>query len=47
MQPLEGMALANKEYVAERYRRWKADPGSVGPESRAPWRDVRTGAAKW
>jgi 2-oxoglutarate dehydrogenase E1 component len=32
MQGLEGVALANKEYVGEQYRRWKADPDSVGPE---------------
>ena len=32
MRPLESAALANKEYVAEQYRRWKADPASVGPE---------------
>ncbi|HJQ74218.1 MAG TPA: 2-oxoglutarate dehydrogenase E1 component [Gaiellaceae bacterium] len=32
MQPLDSATLANKEYVAEQYRRWKADPASVGPE---------------
>jgi 2-oxoglutarate dehydrogenase E1 component len=32
MRPLESAALANKEYVAEQYRRWKADPASVGQE---------------
>jgi 2-oxoglutarate dehydrogenase E1 component len=29
---LEDIALANKDYVAEQYRRWKADPASVGRE---------------
>jgi 2-oxoglutarate dehydrogenase E1 component len=29
---LESVALANKDYVAEQYRRWKVDPGSVGEE---------------
>ncbi len=29
MNGIEGLALANKDYVEEQYRRWKADPGSV------------------
>src|SRR5262245_13526674 len=29
MNGFEGLALANKDYVAEQYRRWKADPRSV------------------
>jgi 2-oxoglutarate dehydrogenase E1 component len=29
MNALEGVALANKDFVAEQYRRWKADPSSV------------------
>jgi 2-oxoglutarate dehydrogenase E1 component len=29
---IESIALANKDYVAEQYRRWKADPASVGEE---------------
>src|SRR5512135_3738886 len=29
MNGFEGLALANKDYVAETYRRWKADPSSV------------------
>ncbi len=32
MQSLDAVALANKDYVAEQYRRWKADPASVGRE---------------
>jgi 2-oxoglutarate dehydrogenase E1 component len=31
MTGFEGLALANKDYVAETYRRWKADPSSVDP----------------
>jgi 2-oxoglutarate dehydrogenase E1 component len=29
MNGIEGLALANKDYVAEQYRRWQADPQSV------------------
>ncbi len=29
MDGIEGLALANKDYVAEQYRRWQADPHSV------------------
>jgi 2-oxoglutarate dehydrogenase E1 component len=29
MNGIEGLALANKDYVAEQYQRWKDDPGSV------------------
>ena len=29
MNGFEGLALANKDYVAEQYRRWKDDPRSV------------------
>ena len=29
MNGFEGLALANKDYVADQYRRWKADPRSV------------------
>ena len=29
MNGIEGLALANKDYVAEQYRRWQADPHSV------------------
>ena len=29
MNGFEGLALANKDYVEEQYRRWKADPRSV------------------
>src|SRR5262249_15594367 len=29
MDGMEGLALANKDYVAEQYRRWQADPHSV------------------
>ncbi len=29
MNGIEGLALANKDYVEEQYRRWKADPSSV------------------
>jgi len=29
MNGLEGLALANKDYVADQYRRWKDDPNSV------------------
>ena len=29
MNGFEGLALANKDYVAEQYRRWKTDPRSV------------------
>jgi 2-oxoglutarate dehydrogenase E1 component len=29
MNGLEGLALANKDYVADQYRRWKDDPRSV------------------
>src|SRR4029450_13311424 len=29
MKGFEGLALANKDYVAEQYRRWKEDPRSV------------------
>ena len=29
MHSLEGVALANKDYVAEQYRRYQADPASV------------------
>jgi 2-oxoglutarate dehydrogenase E1 component len=29
MNGFEGLALANKDYVAEQYRRWKEDPRSV------------------
>jgi 2-oxoglutarate dehydrogenase E1 component len=29
MNGIEGLALANKDYVAEQYRRWQADPRSV------------------
>jgi 2-oxoglutarate dehydrogenase E1 component len=32
MQAIDSVALANKDYVAEQYRRWKADPASVGDE---------------
>jgi 2-oxoglutarate dehydrogenase E1 component len=32
MRGIDSVALANKDYVAEQYRRWKADPGSVGDE---------------
>src|SRR2546422_8885440 len=32
MQPIDSATLANKDYVAEQYRRYKADPGSVGEE---------------
>src|SRR5438093_5626595 len=32
MQALDSVTLANKDYVAEQYRRWKANPESVGPE---------------
>ena len=32
MHSLESVALANREYVAEQYRRWKADPEAVGSE---------------
>ncbi len=29
MKGIEGLALANKDYVAEQYQRWKDDPASV------------------
>src|SRR5262245_19975336 len=29
MNGIEGLALANKDYVAEQYRRWQVDPHSV------------------
>src|SRR5262249_15568500 len=29
MNGFEGLALANKDYIAEQYRRWKDDPRSV------------------
>src|SRR5262249_56435137 len=29
MNGFEGLALANKDYVADQYRRWKDDPRSV------------------
>src|SRR5262245_11090901 len=29
MRGLEAVSLANKDYVAEQYRRWQEDPGSV------------------
>ena len=29
MYSLDGVALANKDYVAEQYRRYQADPASV------------------
>src|SRR2546425_225216 len=32
MQPIDSATLANKDYVAEQYRRYKADPRSVGEE---------------
>src|SRR5204863_7699843 len=32
MQPFDSATLANKDYVAEQYRRYKADPRSVGEE---------------
>src|SRR5712664_4777053 len=32
MQPIDSVTLANKDYVAEQYRRFKADPRSVGEE---------------
>ncbi|HZP43533.1 MAG TPA: 2-oxoglutarate dehydrogenase E1 component [Candidatus Binatia bacterium] len=34
MNSLEGIALANKDYVAEQYRRYQADPGSVDEQWR-------------
>src|SRR5438445_12588763 len=36
MQPIDSATLANKDYVAEQYRRYKADPRSVG-EGWAPF----------
>src|SRR5213594_5209728 len=32
MQPIDSATLANKDYGAEQYRRYKADPRSVGEE---------------
>jgi 2-oxoglutarate dehydrogenase complex dehydrogenase (E1) component-like enzyme len=32
MRGIDSVALANKDYVAEQYRRYKADPASVGEE---------------
>src|SRR5437867_762490 len=32
MQPIDSATLANKDYVAEQYRRYQADPRSVGEE---------------
>ena len=32
MRGIDSVALANKDYVAEQYRRWKADPASVPDE---------------
>src|SRR5438445_4906468 len=32
MQPIDSPTLANKDYVAEQYRRYMADPRSVGEE---------------
>src|SRR5947207_14512298 len=32
MQPIDSATLANKDYVAEQYGRYKADPRSVGEE---------------
>ena len=29
MNGFEGLALANKDYVADQYRRWKEDPRAV------------------
>src|SRR3989449_10098033 len=32
MERIDSVTLANKDYVAEQYRRYKADPRSVGEE---------------